>query len=216
MHLLTRVILCIAALAVTGSCAKRRQRPAVLHGPEVALTAEDYQDVLDTWTRGDRVYQQLDNKLFVTSTFHSPELRRAFAIAFPDIYGHGGRITRRELVELSDGIEQYHTFFVSAFTPERRWNDFHKDDSIWKLSLVNQDRSISIEPEEIQSIKIDENLRAVYSYLGRFDEAYLVRFKLADDSGTQLIPAGADSFTLRIASALGVAELTWKLAKAHE
>ena len=210
-----RLILCTAALSLAAGCANRRARPAVLHGPSEKLSARDYPKVLETWTRGDKVYQGLDNKLYVTATFHSPELRRAFAIAFPDIYGHGGRITRRELVELTDDIEEYHTFFVVAFTPVRAWNDFHKDDSIWRLTLLSADRSTFIEPEEIQSIKIDENLRAVYSYVGRFDEAYLVRFKLADKTGKPLVPVGAESFTLRIASALGVAELTWELAQSH-
>ena len=55
--------------------------------------------VLKTWTRSAKIYQGLDSKMFVTATFHSPEFRRVFALAFPEIYGHGGNITRRELVD---------------------------------------------------------------------------------------------------------------------
>src|SRR6476469_8278935 len=97
----------VCGVALTGAllagCAPAR--PAVLYGPDEPLKAEDYGDILRTWTRSGQVYKTLDNKLFITATFHAPEFRRAFAIAFPDIYGHGGKITRRELVDLTGGVE---------------------------------------------------------------------------------------------------------------
>ena len=193
------------------SCAERRRPPAVLHRDTGPVEAGRYLEVLDTWTRDDKVYDLLDNKIFISATFHAPQLRRAFASAFPDIYGHGGTITRRELVELTENIERSHTFFVSAFTSYRKWNDLEKDDSIWRLTLMDEGEERFMEPTEIISVKIDANLEAVYPYIGRFDEAYLVRFPLADEEGKLLIPPGSKGFTLRLASALGVAQLRWEL-----
>ncbi|MEZ4270136.1 MAG: hypothetical protein R3C68_01465 [Myxococcota bacterium] len=190
------------------SCNKHR--PALLQGSQTQLYPDNYRDVLRTWTRQGRIYQNLESKLFANATFHSPELRRAFAASFPEIYGHGGDVTRRELVELGDGVEQFHTFFLSAYTAERKWNDFNKPDSIWRLTLINSE-GVSIGPAEIIPIKIDANIQAVYGYIGHFDEAYLVRFNLTDGSGTPLIDSHTRSFTLRIASALGKNEMHWKL-----
>ena len=193
-------------LAALPGC--RPLRPSLLHAPPATLTAADYPDVLRSWTRSGRLYQSLDNKLFVSSTFHAPEFRRAFAAAFPDVYGSGGIITRRELVDLSGGVEQYHNFFLSVYTPDVRWNDLSKVDSIWHLTLHGTNHS-SVSPYEVVPVKLDENLRAVYRYPGRFDRGYLVRFPLTDPQGHQLIDTATTHFTLRIGSALGVAELRW-------
>ena len=166
--------------------------------------------VLKTWTRSAKIYQGLDSKMFVTATFHSPEFRRVFALAFPEIYGHGGNITRRELVDLTHDIEQYLTFFVAAYTADRKWNDLAKPDSIWRLSLEGDD-DVSVSPTEIIPVKIDANLRAVYPYIGRFDKAYLVRFKLADPMNRLVIKSSSDHFKLKVVSALGKANLQWLL-----
>ncbi len=175
------------------------------------LQASDYPGVIDTWTRSDKVYKSLDTKLFVSSTCHAPEFRRAFAMAFPDIYGQGGEITRRELVDLSGDVEQYNNFFVSMHTAKGKWNDLAREDSIWRVTLMGNE-GVEVSPAEILSIKIDANLRNVYPYIGDFDKAYLVRFPLTDPMRRLIIDRDATEFTLRIASALGVATMKWELA----
>lgn len=195
------VLLCVAGC--------KAPRPAKLTGSTKDIRADDYEDVLATWTRSTRIYQQLDDKLFVTVTFHTPEFRRAFAVAFPEIYGHGGSITKQELVDLTGDVEHYNNFFVAMYTPNVKWNDLAKPDSIWRLTLIGEKGRAG--PAKIVPIKVDENLRAVYPHINRFDLCYLVRFPLADLQENMLITPRSPGFRLRIASALGVAELLWKL-----
>lgn len=196
------------ALLAGAACAK--PPPAVLFGPARPLTAADYGTVLRTWTRSDKVYEGLNNIMFIDVTFHAPEFRRAFAVAFPDVYGHGGQVTRRELVDLTGDVEQHHTFFVKVHTPDVDWNDLEEPDSIWRVNLVSSNE-VAVPPSEIIKVKIDENLRVVYPYLGRFDQAYLVRFPLVDHEGKQVITEQTERFAMRVASAMGVATLTWDL-----
>lgn len=195
-------------LVSTVACHPRRQ--ASLVGPPRPLAATDYPEVLETWTRSAQFYRGLDNKLFVTATFHAPELRRAFAVAFPEIYGHGGEITRRELVDLTGDVEQYNNFFVAVYTPVSKWNDLAKPDSIWRLTLIGSD-SVAVGPKTVMPIKIDANLKVVYPYLGHFDKAYLVRFPLVDAMGRVVVDAKTKSLVFRMASALAEAELRWEL-----
>lgn len=190
------------------ACSARR--PAILYGSESRLVAADYPAVLRTWSRSAKIYQGLDDKLFVTATYHAPELRRAFALAFPDIYGHGGKITRRELVDLTGGVEQHHNFLFAVYTPDNRWNDLGRDDSIWRLSLKGSSDT-EVGPDEVVPIKMDENLRAVYPYITRFDKVYLVRFPLVDPLQQLVIEGDATTISLRIASALGGANMVWQL-----
>ena len=194
--------------AAFSSC--HEPRPAILYGPAQTLKAEDYPDVLKTWTRSAKVYAVLEDKLFVTATFHSPEFRRVFPIAFPEIYGQGGEITRRELVDLTGDVESYFNFFLAVYTPVSKWNDLDRKDSIWRLTLISFE-DVAVGPSQILSIKIDENLRAVYPYIGHFDKCYLVRFPMTDPMKRLVIGAESKGVKLRIASALGVAELPWEL-----
>jgi hypothetical protein len=200
----------LAALLVLLAAACSTPRPAILHGPSQPLAAEDYTAVLETWTRSAKIYGGLETKAFMNATFHAPELRRAFAIAFPEIYGHGGNVTRRELVDLTGDVEQYNNLVIALYTPETKWNDLAKVDSIWRLTLIGSDE-VAVGPSEIVPVKVDANLRAVYPYIGRFDKLYLVRFPLADPMGRMVLNNDSTSIRLRVASALGVAEMVWRL-----
>lgn len=189
------------------------RRPAVLFGRgDELLTQADYPEVLNTWTRTEQIYRGLDNSGFFTATFHAPEFRRAFAVTFPDIYGHGGTVTRRELVDLTGGVEQYHNFFLAVHTPNVRWNDLSKADSIWHLTMRGSTEA-AVSAAEIISIKMDQNLREVYPYISHFDKVYIVRFPLADPLHRVIVDSTTTQFSVRIASALGVAEMTWDLGK---
>lgn len=201
-------LLALVASMLAVACAEKR--PAVLYGPPQPLSAEDYPQVLEAWTRSAKLYQGLENKMFVTATMHAPEFRRAFPVAFPEIYGQGGNITRRELVELTGDVEAYHNFFLSVYTPVIKWNDLASPQSIWRVTLLG-DSEVAVGPKEIVPVKIDENLRAVYPYIGHFDKCYLVRFPMTDAMDRLVLDEHSHSFRLRIASALGVAEMQWAL-----
>ena len=201
----------IQGLLLLGLCSCKPAPVSLFSAPE-PLEARDYKTVLAKWTRADKVYKALDNKIFLRGTFHTPEFRRAFAARFPDIYGVGGDITRRELVELGGEVEEHYNFLLSVHTPDRDWNDFEQKDSIWRISLVN-DQGVDVDATEIRPIKIDANLRQVYPYVTRFDRLYLVRFPLADALDRVLLTPDTAGMQLRAASALGVAELSWEFER---
>ena len=68
-----------------------------------------------------------------------------------------------------------------------------------------------VSPAQIIQVKIDANLKAVYPHIDGFDRAYLIRFPLTDPMQRLLLKRDTQSLTLRAASALGVADLTWQL-----
>lgn len=186
--------------------------PGQLFGPVRELTSDDFGAILRTWTRSERIYRGFDQKMFIDATLHSAEFRKSFAITWPHVYGAGGRVTRRELVELTGEAETTHSFFLSVYTSDRDWNDLSEESSIWRLTLRAGDHSV--EASEIISIPADANLRAIYSHIDRFDECYLVRFPLADPLGQLVVAPDSEALTITIASALGRAELRWKLLPA--
>jgi hypothetical protein len=206
-----KMALCLGLNLILGLYACTPPRPAVLNGSDAPPKAEEYLDILGTWTRDSSIYRVFDQKLFISATYHSPEFRRAFAVAFPDIYGHGGAITKRELVDLTGDVENFHNFFMTIFTPEVKWNDLAKNDSIWRITLIADDE-VSVEPTEIVPVKVDENLKAVYPHIDHFDKCYLIRFPSTDMMQRLVITPQSERFKIRIASALGSSEMAWQLS----
>ena len=137
-------------------------------------------------------------------------MRQSFAARFPDVYGKGSEITRKELVQ---GVEEEstHNFFLSVYTPVKKWNDLDKDDSIWRLTLTDGERSV--EASEITKLRVDANLTKIYPHISDYDFIYLVRFPRSDETNSALITPESDFFKVRIASSLGVAHLDWEIEK---
>ncbi len=164
----------------------------------------DYPHVLASWTRDNRLYNGLENKVFVTSVFLTPELRTAVRTTYPDVIGHGGTVTRDELATAagSDLV-----FFVSMYTADRKWNDLQTPTSIWKITVKGDSE---VAPASIQKIRPDENLRTIFPFIGRYDECYLMRIPAGDGA---IIGGATDAVTLRFASGLGETSLDWQLAR---
>lgn len=168
------------------------------------VQAADYPHVLASWTRDNRLYNGLENKVFVTSVFLTPELRAAVRTTYPDVIGHGGTVTRDELaLPVSPDL----VFFVTMYTADRKWNDLQTPTSIWKVTLKGESE---VAPTSIQKIRPDENLRTIFPFIGRYDECYLVRFPSGDGA---VIGGATSQSTLRFASGLGETSLEWQLAR---
>jgi hypothetical protein len=198
-------------LALGGALACAKPPPPVAGRYDAAGTdvqAADYPHVLASWTRDNRLYNGLENKIFVTSVFLTPELRAAVRTTYPDVIGHGGLVTRDEL---ATGPGNELVFFVTMYTADRKWNDLQTATSIWKVTLKGND--IEVPPTNITRVRPDENLRTVFPIIGRYDECYVVRFPAGDPP---LIAGATTETTLRFASGLGETQLTWELARGNQ
>lgn len=190
--------------------------------PTSPLTASSYEPVLELWTRTSTIYSKLlEHKMTAKSTLITPMFRQAFGARFPEIYGYGSQVTRRELVELGGKAEESVNFFFTIYTPVDKWNDLHKPDSIWHVTIrrvATEDApdapSIGTDTDgsdatSIERVKLDENLRTVYPYITSFDQAYIVRFSPIGKDDKPLLGDGPSYLRVRIASSFGSASMTW-------
>jgi hypothetical protein len=177
--------------------------------PRVSLTSDDYDDILEDWTRKDEIYDALDSVLFVFVTFHSPEFRKAFILRHPDVYGPGSDEASR-IALTNPTAELYHEFFISASTNDVTWNDLDKNEkSIWRVTLIGDGDEVV--EGTVEKVKTTANIREIYPHITDFAKTYRVRFPLTGVSGKPIITSHTSHFTLRIASALGAAEMSWDL-----
>ena len=178
--------------------------------PRSGLTPDDYDDVLDAWTQHDKLYDRLDSLMFVFSTFHSPEFRKAFLLRHADVYGPGSE-TASHLTLTDPEAEHFHEFFVSVSTSRAEWNDLDKNkDSIWRVTLAGEGEEMVV-GGTVERIRTTANIRKIYPYITDYARTYRIRFPLTTVSGKPLLSNQTTQLTLRIASALGACEMTWFL-----
>lgn len=193
-------------LVLLASCAGQPE-PVSLQATR-ELHAQDYDEVLARWTRKDQVYDGLDSKLFAFATFHSPEFRRAFLLRHTDVYGKGSEEASRLMLTTPDAEENLE-FFFAASTSSPTWNDFAEKDSIWRITLEG-DEGERVDGT-VEKLKTTANLRVIYPFINDWARTYAVRFPRVSAMGKPIISAQSKQFTMRVASALGEARLTWKL-----
>lgn len=200
-------------LFVFAGCA-RQFRPTLM--PKDTIGPKDYAPILDLWTRRDEAFQLLDHRITVKATMITPMLRQAYAARFPEVYGYGGTVTRTEMKDVGGATEDTLNFFVAVYTPEFRWNDLHKPDSIWHVSLsrVNEQSDkaeVTVDARTIEKVKIDENMVTIYPYIDHFDSGYIVRFPLATLEGETMIKEGKNRLRVRVASSFAAASMQWDI-----
>jgi hypothetical protein len=171
--------------------------PAVLDSQAEA----DYQQVLERHTVGKGVYDNLDTKVFFRATWLSPVFadarvrREGLFKAWPQAELEKKR--GEEKARLSDATE----FFFAVHANDYKFDDFEKRDTMWRMVLI-------VGGEELPPVSVERlgrtntEMRSYYSYMESFWVGYRVRFP-----ARTLAPG--QKFSLKLASALGQAELPY-------
>ncbi len=197
----------LAALVLAGFGAGCVAAAPLVLNSNRTLGADDYDGVLQAWTRSDEIYHSLDRILFAHATFHSSEVRRAFGLRHPNVYGPGSEEAARLALTAMDS-EDWHQFFLSASTGDPSWNDFSRTDSIWRVTLqVDQGPVVD---GQIDKVKTSANLRIIYPFITDYAKTYRIRFPLATE-GEALLTPKSKVIRMSIISALGTAHLQWRL-----
>lgn len=176
------------------------------------IGAKDYKRLLNKWTEEAKVYQGLETGLLTVATFKSWEFRQAYVEKYAQIYllepDNKEEMLGKERV-ISDELNE---FFLSVYTPDHDLDDFSKDDSVWKIYLLD-DRGNMLEPTEIEEAKEKLSfLKELYPYITPWSSFYELRFS-QNFSETQepFITPETRYIKLVITSPSTRAVMTWKL-----
>lgn len=200
-----RALAFAVALVVSG-CASSAHEPVRLGPASAPLSADDYEDVLARWSREEKVFQGLQSILFARATMLAPEMKQALAAKYPEASTAGDP----DYVKVVTSDEGWQFFFAPSVS-SAKWNDFHRDNSIWTISLRVDDAE-PVAPV-IDKVRIDANLKIIYPYLNPYSNGYTLVFPTTREDGTPTIPDSSQKVVLRVASALGASEMTWALAR---
>lgn len=171
-----------------------------------------YRDAMDAWTQEGRIYDGVITRLISNVTFKSAAFRQAYTEEYSRLYNLAGvdydNLVMQEQKEAAD----YHDFFMAAYVPEKKWDDFSKETSMWKI-YITRDHVEQIRPLEIRRLKKkDPKIDYFYPYISTWKSIYHIRFPGIDPkTGNQIMGEPYDAFTLVMTSVIGSVEFKWEI-----
>ncbi|MBI3397874.1 MAG: hypothetical protein HY026_01320, partial [Deltaproteobacteria bacterium] len=89
-------------------------------------------------TKGKKVIDNLDSKLFIYATYKNWPLKEAYVEEYARRYQMDDS-QRENLQKMEKDLdERFNEFFMAVYTPDERWNDFNTPESIWKIYLEDE------------------------------------------------------------------------------
>lgn len=194
-----------ALLLVTTGCA-----PFKTDEPSVGKPVSNYLATLERWTRSERVTEDMETRLTLSATYKSIQFRVAYIDEYAERFLIDTDRKKSMLVAEARAVKTHNVFFISAYTPVDKWNDFDETDSSWKLYLED-DSGRRVSPVEIRKEDAgDPTLRGFFPYIDYWSNVYTVIFPTFDERG---VPIGGDDVSglkLIITGVNGRTELVWK------
>jgi len=165
-----------------------------------------YRSEFDKWTREARIYMGLDVKLIASATFKSSQFRNAYSTEYARIHRLTSAEKEKFIKDQREAAAAYNDFVLASYVPDKKWNDFSKKDSIWKIYLT-AGKSKLLKPVEIRKIKkINAVTGHFFPFISPWKSVYLVRFP-ADDK--TIVDGEALDIKLIVTGVFGSAEMVW-------
>jgi hypothetical protein len=172
--------------------------------------AQDYAQVLRTWTRHDKVVRDVGTVIEAWATFKSWDFRQAYVESYASAYAipeaDREALYNAQLVAARKSYE----FHVVVQTTKYQWNDLEKERTAWRVALVDGAGAV-VEPSAVEPHKLPEPYETqFFPYRTEFSRTYVIRFNKEDADAAGFSGPKSGRIVLRIASPMGRAELVWE------
>ncbi len=175
-----------------------------------SFTWRDYEEVYDAWTRNADEFEfgRLSDVLNATATFQAWELRWAYVVRYAHDYSLSTD-ARTEMLRASlADAEQHHRFFVTLSGSNYRESDLTREDSAWRVLLVDE-RGGQTVPIEVEKVDPTAAERVYFPSISPFRHAFRMVFPAFRPDGSPTIPPDARFVLLRFTGARGAVDLRW-------
>ncbi|MBI5491804.1 MAG: hypothetical protein HY893_02600 [Deltaproteobacteria bacterium] len=199
--------LLLLILVLLSGCAAKKAPSPIEKPPQ-----KGYREVLNKWTRGKKVFEGMESRLYFTATYKDPEFRAAYIDRYAQSYQLGDEMRKALLDRETEQSEKFNEFFFAAYTPDQNWNDFDRTNSVWKLYLEDNAGS-RLTPVSITKVDpSDQLIREFFPYFDMWSSGYIVKFPKYSEAGQEPIPSANTSYLkLVVTGVLGKGELEWRL-----
>lgn len=177
-------------------------------------TSEDYDKVLNRWTRtGDLLeFQGLEEHLTATATFLSWDFRWAYVAR----YAHDARLSlddRAAMLQTAlETARREHEFYIALEAQSPRWGDLTGPNAGWRVLLVD-DRGRQVTPVRVERVRRPAPADlAFFPYITPWRQVFRVHFpRRVEGSGQpfEVLGPGTRFFLLRFSGPFGTLDLRW-------
>ncbi|MBI5179022.1 MAG: hypothetical protein HZA04_07150 [Nitrospinae bacterium] len=155
--------------------------------------------------RSVKVYRNLlDTILLADVLWYKPEIKKAVV----DFGKADGRIDaeqeKKMLADIAEKDDKELEFIAGIVTGDIRWNDFEKEDSMWRVTLKTADGQL-VTPLAVEKLKLNKMQDAwLFPFLTEWKSVYRIRFAKTPSL------TGMDAYTLRFTSMAGEGTFNWE------
>ena len=200
----------LAGVLIASGCAggKHQETP----GRSASEKETGYRKVFESWTQEKRIYDGLSTKLISEVTFKSSGFRQAYADEYARLYKLEPPEYDKLVLDQQKAAADYNDFVLAAYVAEKKWDDFAKKTSMWKIYLT-RDHVEQIRPLEIRKLNKNDPVKDYfYPYVTTWKSIYLVRFPAHDPkTGNRFMDDTQDALSLIMTSVLGSVEFKWNI-----
>lgn len=175
-------------------------------------------------TRRHEPYRWLSRQADLRATLVTPRLRQAFLAHRAEFYGRFSDEAERELVGMGNadegvdaamtsapGGEEEVVLFVAMYVADQKNRDLAASYTIWDSTLARGEARAK--PIKIETVRASPAVAALFPYVDRFDDLYIMRFPRQAEGGAPFLSAGGAPLVLEVKSALAEARVEWVLGE---
>lgn len=155
------------------------------------------------YVRTAKIYRNMDTILIADILWHNPDIERLHV----ERMRKQGRLDADDekllLLKIGEMEGKELEFLAGIYTGDDKWNDFQKNDSIWKVRLRMADGSKTA-PGKIEKLKVEDMPDSrLFPFITPWKTLYRITFEKTE-AISQL-----KSYDMEIYSLLGNAEFSW-------
>jgi hypothetical protein len=155
------------------------------------------------------------------ATLLTPRVRKAFIDARGDFHGAFADDLARDVVAMGNADEGVDAptrsgppgdgdvlVFVAMYASDQKNRDLAVSTSTWDVRLVRG--AVTVKPLAIERVRRSPAVTAVFPWVDRFDDLYLLRFPIVDPSTSTTVLAPGE-LRLDVSSAQATCAVSWTL-----
>lgn len=138
----------------------------------VNLSDREYSQLIENHSDANVFYDGLQNSVDIKSTFLSLEVSKAQQNKMSDSYQWSTDKKSLELEKEKKLMEAESRFFVSIYTPEKKYDDLDKNKTLWRIFIEVEGKQIEAKAKKLKLL--DAEIKSLYPYFTTFTTAYMV------------------------------------------
>ena len=151
-------------------------KPLTPEGVET-ISQTEYENRIESFTRNVEKYQGIANLLHFSATLVNSKVAQAQIMQKARLYQWDSANFNSEMQKMNSDLDRTTQIFVSFYTPERKHDDLHKNQTLWKIFLDADGRRWEGKATKVKLLT--NEVQGLYPDHTRFSTPYILTFPVS-------------------------------------